>query len=74
MSSLGPVEQAELVTAAVAEFQGRHPDVTVARVDVVDLKEIEARGLICDRCGATIAVAFFLKLCDDCIDQIKGRL
>lgn len=73
MTDLDPIGEAELITAAVADFQERNPGAEVARVEVIDLKEIEARGFSCDRCGATVEAAFFLRLCDDCLDQVGRR-
>lgn len=72
-AAYGPVEEAELVTAAVADLQERNPGAIVERVEIVDLKEIEARGMTCDRCGGPITVCYFIKLCDDCIERVGRR-
>lgn len=61
-----------MVTAVVADLQERNPGAQIASVEIVDLKEIEARGLTCDRCGGPITICYFIRLCYDCIESIRS--
>lgn len=72
MTDIGPVEEAELITAVVADVQERNPSAIVERVEVIDLVDIETRGARCRECGAEITVCFFVPLCDDCLEGLRA--
>jgi hypothetical protein len=64
-----PVEEAELITAAVGQFQQRNPGAEVAKVEVYDLDKMAAHGMKCDGCGAEIETCYWFKFCDACLDE-----
>jgi hypothetical protein len=74
MREFGPVEEAELVTAVVADFQGKHPGAQVASVEVHDLAEMECRTACCLDCGEPIAVCYWIQKCDACLEAMKEGL